>query len=103
LPRLERLVAIPVRKIRQFVPSTLSPNIKRASNVLAADVNKELAKTVHQMVLLARSAWEEGREDTQDRSHLREQILKVAYLSKQEGYHEIYNALLTDLAQLGSF
>ena len=75
--RLRRLVNVPARKIRQYIPCELVSHLLDACSVLSEQPQLSDAEQAQASATLSRTAWEMGDEDQQDRLRMRQQVVVV--------------------------
>lgn len=100
--RLNRLVAVPVRRIQRYVPPTLIPALEGAcEQLLEGSEAHDAALTALANARTARAAWNDGLADEVDRSDLREAVIRTARALRDNGATKLHQALLRATVEVG--
>jgi ABC-type multidrug transport system ATPase subunit len=111
LPRLRQLVAVPVRRIQQYVPADLVQLLEDACARFSEGEELVTAIEALRQARAARQAWEcngavgqplDGSLDVDvDRNKLREQLVQIARAVRNLGLVDMERALLAAAVQVG--
>lgn len=100
--RLNKLVAVPVRRVQRYVPPQLVEVLECAHSVLReGSLERDTAMSALANARAARAAWEEGDSDEVDRSRLREALVRTARALHAHGATELHQALLQAAVEVG--
>lgn len=98
--RLHALLELPVRRVRQFVPSELLAAAAEALESLPDEARSIFRNTVRALEA-SRKKWEAGVEDETDRAALRQELSSLARHVKQAGHAVAQQRLLSACVSLG--
>jgi hypothetical protein len=99
--RLEGLVEVPIRRIKNYVSPTMSEHLRAAEAIFVDDADKQAAREVYELSDRARADWEAGLDTTVDFDSLRALAMRIGHRLADMSQSDLERALAADIVQLG--